>query len=271
VRIPKQIVDLMRKVTAKRARTVLDHILKHGHVTTEELRDRYGYNHPPRAARDVREQGVPLETFRVVGSDGRRIAAYRLAVTGRRGKRTHEGRRTFSKAFKECLVERDRSRCQVCWTEMEARYLQVDHRVPYDVAGDQASPEGRPQDFMLVCGVCNRAKSWSCEHCGNRQESRRVQVCRSCYWASPRRYSHVAQLVHRRVDLTWVGKDAVQVYEALAEAAAKQSITVPELIQRILRGESAWPPRGHASSDICRAGRTAASPRARAAPAAGDT
>jgi hypothetical protein len=144
VRIPKQIVDRMRKVTAKRPRTVLDHILKHGHVTTEELRDRYGYNHPPRAARDVREQGVPLETFRVVGSDGRRIAAYRLAVTGRRGKRTHEGRRTFSKAFKQYLVERDRSRCQVCSTEMEPRYLQIDHRIPYDVAGDQASPEDRP-------------------------------------------------------------------------------------------------------------------------------
>lgn len=65
-------------VTAKRPRTVIDHILKHGSITTEELKEKYGYNHPPRAARDVKEQGIPLEMFRVVGSDGQKIGAYRF-------------------------------------------------------------------------------------------------------------------------------------------------------------------------------------------------
>ena len=68
----------LKAVTGRRARVVIDHILEHGHITTEELKDTYGYNHPPRAARDVREQGVPLETFKVTGSDGRRIGAYRF-------------------------------------------------------------------------------------------------------------------------------------------------------------------------------------------------
>ena len=35
-------------VLAKRAKTVIDHILKHGHITTEELKNLYGYDHPPR-------------------------------------------------------------------------------------------------------------------------------------------------------------------------------------------------------------------------------
>jgi len=64
--------------TGRRSRIVIEHILKHGYISTEDLSEEYGYGHPPRAARDVREQGIPLETFYVTGSDGRRIAAYRF-------------------------------------------------------------------------------------------------------------------------------------------------------------------------------------------------
>lgn len=67
--LPDEFIERCRAVTAKRPRIVIEHILTHGYITTEELKEQYGYNHPPRAARDVREQGIPLETFRVTGSD----------------------------------------------------------------------------------------------------------------------------------------------------------------------------------------------------------
>ena len=77
-----RILALCEKVTAKRPRTVIDHILKHGHITTEELQTLYGYDHPPRAARDVLESGVPLETFKTTSErTGRQIAAGRESVT----------------------------------------------------------------------------------------------------------------------------------------------------------------------------------------------
>ena len=72
---PKKFIALCRSVTAKRPKTIIDHILKHGQITTEEIKNIYGYNHPPRAVRDVREHGIPIETLRVTGSDGRKIAA----------------------------------------------------------------------------------------------------------------------------------------------------------------------------------------------------
>lgn len=77
--LPLWFLDRLKAVTAKRAKTVIDHILKHGRITTEELKMLYGYDHPPRAARDVREQGIPLETFRISDSQGKNIAAYRFA------------------------------------------------------------------------------------------------------------------------------------------------------------------------------------------------
>ena len=81
--LPEDFVARCKAVTAKRPRTVIDHILVHGFITTEELKEKYGYNHPPRAARDVREQGIALETFRVTGTDGRKIGAYRFGDPAR--------------------------------------------------------------------------------------------------------------------------------------------------------------------------------------------
>jgi hypothetical protein len=77
-KLPKKFVERCKNVKAKRPRTVINHIIKHGFITTETLRDKYGYNHPPRAVRDVKEQGIPIEMFRVEGRDGRKIAAYRF-------------------------------------------------------------------------------------------------------------------------------------------------------------------------------------------------
>ena len=52
----KELENLLKKVQGKRSKIVVNHILKYGKITTEELESKYGYKHPPRAARDVREQ-----------------------------------------------------------------------------------------------------------------------------------------------------------------------------------------------------------------------
>ena len=49
---------------------------------------------------------------------------------------------------------------------MEEKDLQIDHRVPDEIAGD-TDVEPNPDDFMLLSTSANRAKSWSCEHCEN--------------------------------------------------------------------------------------------------------
>lgn len=65
---PKEFLEYVQSITNKRAKVVIDHILAHGFITTEGLEKTYGYNHPPRAARDVREAGIPLETFKIKSS-----------------------------------------------------------------------------------------------------------------------------------------------------------------------------------------------------------
>jgi len=73
--IPKDLLDRIAKVTNKRARFVLDSIAKNGLVTTEQI-NHAGYDHPPRAAQDVRDLGFCLKTIKVKHTNGRSIAAY---------------------------------------------------------------------------------------------------------------------------------------------------------------------------------------------------
>ena len=47
----REFLDLLDSVEAKRPRTVIQHILEHGHITSQELKELYGYYHPPRAVR----------------------------------------------------------------------------------------------------------------------------------------------------------------------------------------------------------------------------
>jgi hypothetical protein len=83
-------------------------------LNTEQLEKQYGYNHPPRAARDVRESGIPLETFRVKDSEGRSIAAYRFGDLNKVRKGRLEGRQTFSKKFRDKLYDQSGGKCSIC-------------------------------------------------------------------------------------------------------------------------------------------------------------
>ena len=116
---------------------------------------------------------------------------------------------------------------------MDESELQIDHRVPYEVGGDGESIELNPDDFMLLSGSANRAKSWSCEHCENWQTLKKKEICLSCYWAYPEDYAHVAMRQVRRVDLIWQNKEVEQ-YERLKSDDKVSGQTIPEFIKKII-------------------------------------
>lgn len=192
-------------VTGLRPRRVIEHILAHGQVTTEDLQ-RMGYEHPPRAARDVRECGVPLVTTRVVGASGKKIAAYTFGDPSKVEYHKLEGRQVLPSELRDALFAAQGGRCAACNHRYDVRYLQVDHRVPYEVAGEGAAPEEVAR-FMLLCGSCQRKKSWSCEHCAN-WSAKKPAICASCFWADPTGYRHIAGEQIRSLTITFAGTDA---------------------------------------------------------------
>ena len=201
-------------VTAKRPATIIAHILKNGSITSEEIKAIYGYNHPPRAVRDVREQGIPIETFRTKDSDGRSIAAYRFGNYEEYRDMTSKsaGRTALSKALKRALIEEYGAICFIYQEHIDPSLLQVDHRIPYEIAGEQGKDTSF---FILLCPSANRAKSWSCEHCLN-WESKDPAFCLGCFWAFPENYTHISGNQERRIILSFT-ENEVEDYNNLIE------------------------------------------------------
>jgi len=227
---PKEFLDLLQSVTAKRPRTVIQHILKYGFITSEELKDTYGYNHPPRAVRDVREYGIPLITYRVTGKDGRSIAAYKFGdpkdVKYTLSKSA--GRTLLSKALKQALIEKYGSKCFVYLETMDESILQVDHRIPYEIGG-----EHNEQDidyYMLLSPSANRAKSWTCEHCEN-WKIKDSSICLRCFWAHPEDYDHVAGKYERIISVVFTG-DEIEDYNKLIKLSGEEK--AQEVIKQII-------------------------------------
>ena len=229
--VDPRIRELCDRVTGKRPRTVIEHILKHGYISTETLQDEYGYTHAPRAARDVREAGVPLETFKVTSTQtGRKIGAYRFADPRKIKRGRIEGRKAFSKDFHDALVARYDARDCLTGERMEPRYLQIDHRVPYEVAGEVSHGQESVEEFMLLDASNQRAKSWSCEQCPNWLVKHDVETCRTCFWAFPESYNHIAGEEIRRAIVEWRGAE-ISIFEKFRQRAELKGITVSALLK----------------------------------------
>lgn len=231
---PKSFLDKLNAVTAKRPRTVIQHILKYGFVTTEELEQLYGYKHAPRAARDVRELGIPLEMYRVKSTDGRTIGAYRFGDPKSAGNTVSKvaGRTALSKALKKALIDRFGSKCFIYLQPMDEKLLQVDHRIPYEIGGEQ--DENNLDCFMLLSPSANRAKSWTCEHCSN-WETKNVEFCVKCFWAHPENYTHIAGKEQRQIIITFTG-DEIEDYNNLISMVGieKAEETIKDMIDKFI-------------------------------------
>lgn len=226
----KEFLELLNSVTAKRPRTVIDHVLKHGYITSEDLKETYGYNHPPRAIRDVRELGIPIITYRTKGKDGRSIAAYRFGNPDSVGKNLSKssGRTALSKTLKAALIKKYGSKCFIYLETLDESVLQVDHRIPYEIGGEQN--ESDIDAYMLLSPSANRAKSWTCEHCENWKE-KNTDFCFRCFWAHPENYEHVAGRQERIITLVFTGNE-IEDYEKLIHLSSKD--TVHETVKKIL-------------------------------------
>jgi hypothetical protein len=228
-----EFLERLKLVTGKRSRVVIDHILKFGYVTTEDLEQIYGYKHPPRAVKDVRDQGIPIEKYNFKSNDGRTIAAYRFGNISDIRKGRIGGRTAFPRKFKETLYAQSDGKCAVCNGRFLLRELQIDHRVPYEIAGDAEFDENNSSAYMLLCGSCNRAKSWTCEHCVNWQE-KNVNVCQGCYWVDPTVYVHIATQNIRRAEIVWQ-TDEAELYDKIADSASKSQDTIQDYIKTLLK------------------------------------
>jgi len=163
------------------------------------------------------------------------MARYRLGRAADIQGDRHGGRSVLPKSFKAALLARYGSADCITGAELDPRVLQIDHRLPYRVAGDAGLAERDTAAYMLLDASSQRAKSWSCEHCPNYHEPlRKPKICKTCFWVYPENYEHIAMRQIRRTDIVWQGDD-VSVHDCLKRSAEREGITMAELLLRLAR------------------------------------
>lgn len=233
MKVDPKIQKIIAMVKGKRALAVIRHIEKHGIVTTDDL-EKMGYIHPPRAVRDVRENGIPIKMVRIKGKDGKSIAAYSFGDPAEIQDFKLGGRQVFSKEFKKKLFDKQEGKCAICAEEYEAIYLQIDHRIPYEFMGD-GKEEFVVDDFMLLCATCNRKKDKATETCAQTCfKTKDLKIIKSCYWASPENYTHICTEPIRRAEIVWKGSD-VKVFDKIAKKAKEDKEDIATYIKYLLK------------------------------------
>ncbi len=232
-KIPDKVLSKLNAIKAKRPKTVIQHLIAHGYITTDELKSTYGYDHPPRAARDVRELGIELITFKVDNGHGRKIAAYRFGSLEHVGetKSKSAGRTALDRELKTRLIEKYGSKCFINNVSMRKENLQIDHRIPYEIGGE--TNDQNLDNYLLLSPSANRQKSWACEHCPN-WKVKSIEKCRTCFWAFPENHTHIACEEARVLTITF-HPDELQDYEEFIIASdGEPDCKVKSLIKEFL-------------------------------------
>lgn len=171
-----------------------------------------------------------MVTYRVKAADGRSIAAYKFGTPVFVDDKVSKvaDRTALSKALKKALLEKYGAICFVYLQPMEKRLLQVDHRIPYEIGGEQ--DEKNIDCYMLLSPSANRAKSWTCEHCPN-WSMRDVEFCANCFWAHPEEYTHIAGRKERQIVLTFTDNE-IEDYNKLIELVGLEQAedTIKQLV-----------------------------------------
>lgn len=239
--IEPAIRELAEKVIAgggsKRAADVLKVMLDKGAISTDEIND-LGYNHPPRAIGDVRDAGIPVITGKGTSRSGQRMAVYSLGAAADIQEGRVGGRSALPKKFKIALIARYGSVDCITGAKLDERVLQIDHRVPYRIAGDAGLADHDVEAYMLLDASSQRSKSWSCENCPNMAPAMRdPAICARCFWAFPEDYDHIATQQIRRTDVSWQGAD-VAVHDRLRQLAGRDGLTVADLLLQLARAKA---------------------------------
>jgi hypothetical protein len=229
--IDSEVLALAEKFLAEmpnsRGAKALRALLERGEVSTDDMKQ-LGYEHPPRALGDVRDYGIPITTtMKRVGS-GKTIGHYSFG-TAAEIRAGMAGRTNIPKVFRQKLLQHYGPRDCVTGASHDPRNLQIDHRIPFRVAGDASF---NVEEYMLLDGKSQRSKSFSCENCENFKVLLKPEICRACYWAFPESYTHVAMTDIRRADIVWQG-DEIADFDQLNAKAAERGTSVNQLLKEL--------------------------------------
>jgi hypothetical protein len=202
----------------RRARVVTEFKVKNSSVNTD----------------DVQDTGLPIVTSETKDENNKDILSYKFAEEGKISFLREQDRKHFSKDFKDHLIEKHGSICCICLIKEESGHLQIGQRIPYGVLDEIQYKKEKEKNYFLLCGSCNRSKSLSCDTCKNYKEIKDPNVCKSCYWASPEKYNHIAMKKEGRIELVFT-EELMETYNKIKSASETAKTNICKFVIELLK------------------------------------
>jgi hypothetical protein len=223
-----EVLDFM----GKRPLQGLITLLKNHPGWTSGKEIKISYDHSPRVLADLKDYGIPILAESRATRDDSKSHHYRLGRKENILRQPLKGRSALRKAIKRELLTKFGNRDSFTQIEFPESSLQIDHRIPFRVSGD--NPENLVVDrFMLLSASSQRAKAMACKRCRNMSEGV-LGHCRSCYWASPEGYDHVELTKAKITIIVWNEEDE-DLLSSLTLSSARNNKNTSDEIKAALR------------------------------------
>lgn len=227
-----EVIDFMGKRPLLGLATLLEN---HPQWTSGRL-IKANYDHSPRVFGDLKDFGVPILAENMLGQNGERSHHYRLGSKEDIVRRPLKGRSTLRKKIKRELLAKFGCKDSLTEIEFPETSLQIDHRIPFRVSGDDPA-NLMVERFMLLSASSQRAKAMACKRCRN-MENAIQETCKTCYWASPEDYTHVEGTEAKVTTVIWHGDDK-DLFSLLKQQATLNNKDLAEEIKATLRAVGA--------------------------------
>jgi hypothetical protein len=208
---------LLSSSMGKSARFVRNLLLRQGYTTTAQVRVQYD----PVAIFDLSRLGVPLKSERI-RENGRGSKRYMLDPEAFSQK--VERRDFLTPAGRKRLCSMYSNKCAICGYFSSYYILQVDHRVPFSLVGNSLMRSEGFASLQPLCPSCNSAKENACTDCVI--STKDFECCRTCYWAYPNKYEHIATRIEQRLTLVAENLEGFKVLSELKSEALEKGLLV---------------------------------------------
>jgi hypothetical protein len=220
---------LLNPALSKRACCVRDLLLTQGWVTYAQIKPLYDCYR--RAKRDLIDVGLTLQAKTIHDGHGR-TTLFEFDPQAFAGQQ--ESRLPLSAKDREELKRRFDYKCNLCSTPEHHRHLEADHRIGFDLVGNDLHKAEGLDAFQPLCAPCNDKRQRACMECPNKDPD----TCRSCRWAYPEKYAHVATRPERRAELVIHHPKLAQAFDELwpriQTIATQRGETPGEVILRVV-------------------------------------
>jgi hypothetical protein len=218
------VMDFILKRRTPREKGVLAIYLRQGFITKQDCTDA-GFDVV--VTRDLTKHGL------VFGDQGGRIYLD-FGLSNERLASSTGGFQTLPARKRDEFLRESHLTCALCRCQFEKKRLCGDHRVPHRVAGNRLTEQEGMLAYQVLCYTCNNRKQKACAACPNQQTKRDIEMCRSCFWAYPDTYTHVAGQPERRLEIVLQGLEADVLLTRLQESARANGRTLSkEVIERL--------------------------------------